>query len=95
MTCHRELIRASIGISKIMAESIKEDIKVIAVFDRGVKPVKFRWRGRLYAITEVTHSWSSKDGSSSILHFSVTDGASLFELAYNQGSLRWSIEASE
>lgn len=78
-----------------MAESIKEDIKVIAVFDKGVKPVKFRWRGRLFQITEVTHTWSSREGSSPILHFSVTDGASLFELAYNRSSMRWSIEASE
>lgn len=78
-----------------MAESIQEGIKVIAVFDRGVTPVKFRWRGRLYAIKEVTHSWSSIEGASNILHFSVTDGASLFELAYNQASLRWSIEAAE
>jgi len=78
-----------------MVESIGEGIKVIAVFDRGVTPVKFRWRGRLYAIREVTHSWSTMDGASSILHFSVTDGQTLFELAYNRASLRWSIEASE
>lgn len=78
-----------------MAESIREGIKVIAVFDRGVTPVKFRWRGRLYAIKEVTHSWSTKEGASSILHFSVTDGATLFELAYDRASLVWSIEACE
>ncbi len=78
-----------------MAESIREEIKVVAVFDRGVKPVKFRWRGRLYMITEVTHTWSTRHGSSGILHFSVTDGATLFELAYNLLTMRWSIEASE
>lgn len=78
-----------------MAESIKEDIKVIAVFDRGMKPLKFRWRGRLYGIKEVTHAWASRDGSASILHFSVTDGAGLYELAYNQATLKWSIEATE
>lgn len=78
-----------------MAESIKEDIKVIAVFDSCLKPVKFRWRGRLYGIKEVTHTWASRDGSASILHFSVTDGAGLYELAYNQSTLKWSIEAAE
>ncbi|CAG1064958.1 hypothetical protein BAC1_00531 [uncultured bacterium] len=78
-----------------MAESIKEEIKVVAVFDRGLKPVKFRWRGRLYIITEVTHTWSSRHGASGILHYAVTDGATLFELAYNQSTMRWSIEASE
>lgn len=78
-----------------MAENINEDIKVIAVFDRGIKPVKFRWRGRLYGIREVTHTWATRHGSASILHFSVTDGAGLYELAYNQATLRWSIEATE
>jgi len=78
-----------------MAESIREEIKVVAVFDRGVKPVKFRWRGRLYQVAEVTHTWSTRQGSSGMLHFSVTDGATLFELAYNLATMRWSIEASE
>jgi hypothetical protein len=78
-----------------MAESIREEIKVVAVFDRGLKPVKFRWRGRLYVITEVTHTWSSRHGASTILHYAATDGATLFELAYNQSTMRWSIEASE
>lgn len=78
-----------------MAESIKEDIKVVAIFDRGVRPVKFRWRSRLYAIREVTHTWATRDGSASVIHFSVSDGSGLYELAYNQSTLKWSIEASE
>lgn len=78
-----------------MAESIREDIKVIAVFDLGMRPVKFRWRSRLFEIKEVTHTWASRDGRASILHFSVTDGAGLYELSYNQSTLRWSIEAME
>lgn len=78
-----------------MAESIMEDIKVIAVFDRGLRPVKFRWRGRLFSIKEVTHTWATRDGSAGVIHFSVSDGAGLYELAYNQSTLRWSIEAAE
>lgn len=78
-----------------MATKINEPIKVIAVFDRDLKPVKFKWKGKVYPVKEITYTWLTKDGSAQIVHFSVTDGASLYELAYNQSAMRWSLEKVE
>ena len=64
----------------------------MAVFDKGLKPAKFKWRGRVYGIKDITYTWASRDGSAKILHFSVSDGSSLYELAYNQSTLKWSLE---
>lgn len=78
-----------------MATEIRESIKVMAIFDSEVRPVKFKWKGRVYLVKEVTYKWASREGSASIQHFSVTDGASLYELAYNQSTMKWSLESSE
>ncbi|MBI5644247.1 MAG: hypothetical protein HY954_12325 [Deltaproteobacteria bacterium] len=78
-----------------MATEIREFIKVVAVFEEGIRPVKFKWKGRVYPIKEITCRWASKEGSATIMHFSVTDGAALFEITYNQASLRWTLEEVE
>ena len=78
------------------ATAIGERVKVMAVFDKsGVKPVKFRWKERVYHVAEVTYSWQSRSGADSILHFSVTAGFDLFELTYNQATMDWSLENVE
>ena len=73
---------------------IDETIKVMAIFDstlgdEGLRPVRFRWRGRLYPVKEVTYRWQQSCGAATILHFSVSDGNALYELAYNKSSLKW------
>lgn len=78
-----------------MPSEIREFIKVMAVFDNGVKPVKFRWRDRVYPVKEITYTWKSTEGSASVVHFSVTDGGTLFELSYNQATMKWSLERVE
>lgn len=78
-----------------MSTEIGEPVKVMAVFDTSVKPVKFKWKGKIYPVKEITYTWTSKEGASETVHFSVTDGASLFELAYNPGTMRWTLEGVE
>lgn len=73
---------------------IDERIRVIAIFENSrcgetMRPVKFRWRGRLYPIEEITYRWKSLRGQSTILHFSVSDGTTLYELTCNKHSLKW------
>ncbi len=83
-----------------MATEIGERIKVMAVFDGGgqgdgqggVRPIKFRWRGRVYPVSEVTYTWRTREGNAAVIHFSVTDGATLYELAYNLSTMGWSLE---
>ena len=78
-----------------MSTDINDHIQVIAVFDDGIRPAKFKWRGRTYPVREITYTWGSKDGAASLVHFSVTDGATLFELVYNASTMQWSLERTE
>jgi len=78
-----------------MATDINERIQVVAVFDNGIKPAKFKWRGRTYPVRDIIYSWGSRYGSASLVHFSVTDGATLFELVYNALTMQWSLERTE
>ncbi|MBI5238066.1 MAG: hypothetical protein HY887_06550 [Deltaproteobacteria bacterium] len=78
-----------------MAEEIRETVKVMVIFDAGVRPVKFRWRGKVYYVKDVTHSWRSKDGGVQLMHFAVTDGRALYELSYNPSTSLWLLERVE
>lgn len=78
-----------------MTTDIKEIVTVVAVFDKGMRPAKFKWNGRVYSVKEVTYEWKSTHGSTQMLHFSVTDGASLYELAYNPSTFVWTLEGVE
>lgn len=78
-----------------MATDIKEVVKVVAVFDKGMRPARFKWKGRVYSVKEVTCEWRSAKGSTQVLHFSVSDGASLYELSYNPSTMAWTLEGVE
>ena len=74
-----------------------ETINVIASFGPSyrVRPVRFRWSGRLFDVKEVTYSWKSREGQKVIYHFSVTDGKTLYELTFDTHSLLWKVENLE
>lgn len=75
---------------------IKEPIKVVAVFDTdGMKPAKFKWKGRVYPVKEITYTWKSKEGAVTFIHFSVSDGSSMYELSYNKSTMGWLLESVE
>ena len=76
---------------------MSEQISVVASFGLPykIRPVRFRWSGRLLEVREITYRWESRLGQSRLYHFAVTDGASLYELSFDSGSLLWSIEGVE
>lgn len=85
-----------------MSTLVGDPVRVAVIFDtgagvgiNGLKPVKFSWRARDFSIKEVTYSWETREGAASIAHFSVTDGTSLYELAYNQSAMSWTLENIE
>ncbi len=72
---------------------INEPVDVGAVFSRNrIRPKWFIWNSRRYQIKETTYTWRDKQGQAKIIHFSVTDGATLFELSLNQNTLSWCLE---
>jgi len=74
---------------------IQQKVKVGAVFE-GLKvtPKWFLWCGKKHAIEQVTFTWKTKEGDAQVIHFAVTDGATGFELSFNQKSLQWTLENS-
>jgi hypothetical protein len=77
-----------------MTVSLNESVSVGAVFSRGtLKPVWFSRKGKQIRIEEVALVWKTREGSTPILHFSVTDGQGLYELRYNTGTLSWRLAA--
>ena len=72
---------------------INENIDVGAAFYKNrIKPKWFIWKGKKYIVKETTYTWKDKEGEAVIVHFSVSDGATLFELCFNQKTLVWMLE---
>ncbi len=80
-----------------MITEIGERVEVAVLFGRGekVRPVWFLWNGRKIKIREITYRWTEQEGEEVFFHFSVTDGASLYELAYSTKKLLWELVAVE
>lgn len=74
---------------------IGEKVNVLASFAGSIRPIKFKWSGRLVTVKEVTYTWISREGKANIHHFSVTDGNSLYELSFDAQSLVWRLENLE
>lgn len=72
---------------------INESIDVAAVFSKNkIKPKWFLWNGRKYEVRETTYIWQDNLGEAKIIHFAVSDGATLFELSLNQKTMLWRLE---
>jgi hypothetical protein len=76
---------------------VGEHISVIASFGRPyrIRPVRFRWSGQILEVREITYAWKTKQGINDVYHFSVSDGTTMYELAFDTGSLNWRLESLE
>ncbi len=75
---------------------IDEPVAVVATFYQGrIRPERFKWNGRLIHVKEVTYHWIQKDGLKEIHFFSVTDGKTLYSLAYDTDTISWHLHAVE
>jgi len=77
--------------------NIGESISVIAAFgiSERLRPLRFKWSGRRIDIKDVTYEWTTHEGKSRLLHFSVTDGSTLYELSFDTNAISWRIEGVE
>lgn len=66
-----------------MPYRVGEKIRVAAVFEPGtpLRPVWFDWSRKKHTVAEVTCTWTSREGNVAVLHFAVSDGTALYELA--------------
>ena len=75
---------------------VQERITVGAVFSAGtVRPAWFTWRGRKYAVEEVTYTWESKEGLAKLRHFSVVVKGNVYVIAYDPVACAWDIRGVE
>ncbi|HET6515159.1 MAG TPA: hypothetical protein VFG09_08365 [Thermodesulfovibrionales bacterium] len=75
-------------------EYIGESISVIASFGLPykVRPVRFRWSGKILDVKEITYTWTTNERQSKVYHFSISDGKTLYELSFDTSSLLWRLE---
>ncbi len=76
---------------------VGEQVSVIAVFGENarLRPLRFKWSGRQVDIKEITYEWATLQGKNRLLHFSVTDGNTLYELSFDTNSTLWRLEGVE
>ena len=70
-------------------EDIRDPIEVIVVFRGGkMRPLKFRWRERVYKIERINGGWVSDEGQNRFYHYSVMgEGPDVYEISYNTSSV--------
>lgn len=76
-----------------MYQEMDEPIEVVVLFQSSkMKPSRFRWKDRVYKISEVTGDWKTDVGSYRIRHFAVVDTSSnFFQLSYDERKTSWVI----
>ena len=76
-------------------QKVQEHVRVAVIFGPGnrLRPVWFDWQRRKHQVREVTYHWRHRTGNDLILHYAVTDGAALYELAYNATEQVWVLES--
>ena len=72
---------------------IKEKVKVGVVFaGGGAVPKWFMWKKEKIDVKEVTFTWRTAEGSSVLVHYSITAKSGMYELSYNQKTMDWTLE---
>jgi hypothetical protein len=74
-----------------MFETLDEPIDVLTAFvSGGMRPVRFRWRGRVVAIRRVNGQWTRREGQALMRWFSVEGpAADSYELCYDPRGPSW------
>lgn len=77
-------------------QMVKEKIRVGAIFGAGgnLRPVWFDWCNRKYTVKEITYAWLERRPTLTLC-FAVSDGATLFQLAYDTFNQVWTLTAVE
>jgi hypothetical protein len=74
-----------------MFESLNDTVDVLSVFvDGRVRPLRFRWQGRVVRVRRVTGEWNRREGQSLVRYFAVEgDRSETYELCYDPRGPKW------
>jgi hypothetical protein len=95
---------AELEEAEVTDHRLCENVKVYAIYGDSprmgiapnfphnkLRPVMFIWRNREYRVQNVTYVWRETQGQAEVYHFTVSDGANVFELSYDVKALDWMI----
>jgi hypothetical protein len=79
--------------SGAMYHELNDPIDVLVLFENGsLKPQRFRWKGHVHRVAQVTGRWKTEKGAYQVRHFALMDEeANFFQLAYDEHSGHWRI----
>ena len=74
-------------------QDVEEPIDVIAVFECSrMRPIRFKWKDRVYRVKQVTGTWISEIGRYRYRHFAVVDeSTNFFELSFGERDTSWTL----
>ncbi len=74
-------------------EDIFEPIEVISYFKDGkLRPLRFKWNGRVYKIKQLNGHWISHRGYNKQHHYSIiSDSSDYFELQFDSSDFDWQV----
>jgi len=81
----------ALGARIMTFESLSDPVDVLTAFvDGRVRPLRFRWQGRVIRVRRVTGEWTRREGTALLRYFSVEGHAQgSYELCYDPRSARW------
>lgn len=73
-------------------DKFDEAISVGVVFDKGIKPVWFKWQGILHKIDRITYRWKDKVGDNIRHYFSMDTGGVIYQIYFSDRELLWRMD---
>ena len=75
-------------------EKVQEPVEVLGKFAEGsIQPLRFRWRGRVFTVAEITGTWIKRVGDHREHFFSVGVGSrDYYELSFQARTSKWTLE---
>jgi hypothetical protein len=76
-----------------MFETLNEPVDVLTAFlDGRLRPLRFRWKGRVIRVRRVTGEWTRREGANRLSYFSLEGpGDETYELCYDPRLSSWKI----
>lgn len=82
-----------------MYQTIGESIEMIVVYGSSLpgqvgrlKPLRFRWQGRVYPVHQITLATDTKDGGIRKRLYSVVSRGNVYRLSFNRDNEEWALE---
>lgn len=74
-------------------QELNDPVDVLVLFEDGsLKPQRFRWKGHVHRVAQITGRWKTEKGAFQVRHFALMDEeANFFQLAYDEHSSGWRV----